>query len=61
MENMTPDVLIILESLKKAVAETLDRKQRLGQYAVVWRDGKPEFIGEEFSTSKPSKQLDSAD
>ena len=31
----------ILEELRHAVAETLERKRRLGQYAVVWRDGKP--------------------
>lgn len=29
-----------LECLQKAVDETLDRKRRLGQYAVVWKDGK---------------------
>jgi len=39
-----------LEALKKAVANALERKRRLGQYAVVWRDGQtvrlsPEQIG----------------
>jgi len=29
-----------LESLQKSVTEALDRKRRLGQYAVVWEDGK---------------------
>lgn len=29
-----------LEALRSAVAETLDRKRRLGQYAVIWRDGR---------------------
>ncbi len=43
----SPEDLLILESLQKAVDEALDRKQRLGQYAVVWRDGKPAFIGDE--------------
>lgn len=33
-----------LMSLRKAVAEALERKRRLGQYAVVWRDGRPERI-----------------
>ncbi len=28
-----------LDALRSAVAETLDRKRRLGQYAVIWRDG----------------------
>ena len=30
-----------LMALRRAVAKTLDRKRRLGQYAVVWRDGRP--------------------
>jgi hypothetical protein len=29
-----------LDALRRAVAEALDRKRRLGQYAVIWRDGK---------------------
>jgi len=36
----------MLDALRAAVAETLERKRRLGQYAVVWRNGQPEFIGE---------------
>ena len=28
-----------LDALRSAVAETLERKRRLGQYAVIWRDG----------------------
>ncbi|OOC09079.1 hypothetical protein [Thioalkalivibrio halophilus] len=39
-----------LMALRKAVAKALERKRRLGQYAVVWRDGQmvrlaPEQIG----------------
>lgn len=30
--------------MKQAVAEALERKRRLGQYAVVWRDGRPQRI-----------------
>lgn len=37
--------MIVLESLRKTVAKTLDRKKRLGQYAVVWQDGNPAIIG----------------
>lgn len=29
----------VLEILRSAVAEALERKRRLGQYAVIWRDG----------------------
>ena len=30
-----------LLALRQAVAKALDRKRRLGHYAVVWRDGGP--------------------
>ncbi len=30
----------VAEVLNRAVADTLDRKRRLGQYAVMWRDGR---------------------
>jgi hypothetical protein len=29
-----------LECLRRAVAEALDRKRRLGQHAIVWRNGR---------------------
>lgn len=29
-----------LDSLRQSVAEALERKRRLGQYAVFWRDGR---------------------
>lgn len=35
----------VLESLQKSVTKALDRKRRLGQYAVVWKDNKPFYIG----------------
>jgi DNA-binding PadR family transcriptional regulator len=30
-----------LETLRRAVDKTLEKKRRLGQYAVFWKDGKP--------------------
>lgn len=33
------DTLVALESLRRAVAKALERKRRLGQYAVIWQDG----------------------
>jgi hypothetical protein len=30
----------VLNVLKRAVAEALERKRKLGQYAVVWREGR---------------------
>ena len=38
---------VILDSLQKAVTQALEKKRRLGHYAVVWRDGKPVMIGED--------------
>jgi hypothetical protein len=36
-----------LEALRQAVAKTLEKKRRLGQYSVIWRDGKPIVMGED--------------
>lgn len=38
---------VILDSLQKAVTQALEKKRRLGQYAVIWRDGKAVMIGED--------------
>lgn len=38
---------VILDSLQKAVTQELEKKRRLGHYAVVCRDGKPVMIGED--------------
>jgi len=38
---------VILDSLQKAVTQELEKKRRLGQYAVVWREGGPVMIGED--------------
>jgi len=35
------DGRVMLDSLKAAVAHTLDKKRRLGQYAIIWKNGKP--------------------
>ena len=37
----SPEGLRKLEMLRQAVRKILDKKQRLGQYAVIWRNGKP--------------------
>ena len=34
-----------LESLRRSVAEALERKRLLGQYAVFWRNGRVIFEG----------------
>lgn len=38
---------VLLETLQKAVNQTLEKKRRLGQYAVTWEDGKPVVKGED--------------
>ncbi len=46
----------ILDSLRKTVAKTLERKRRLGQYAVVWQDGKAVAIGDDASLADDDQQ-----
>lgn len=41
---MTDESKKILETLRSAVSETLDRKRRLEQYAVVWKDNRAVII-----------------
>ena len=36
---------VMLDTLETAVADALEKKRRLGQYAVVWKNGKPVRIG----------------
>ena len=45
-----------LEALRQAVGKTLEKKRRLGQYVVIWKDGKPVIAGEDApeSSSTPS-------
>jgi hypothetical protein len=47
VEQLSQDDLATLTALRKAVNNALVRKRRLGQYAVVWRDGKPALLDEE--------------
>ena len=39
------DSQAMLDTLKTAVNKTLDKKKRLGQYAVIWSDDKPVLVG----------------
>ena len=36
---------MMLKALERAVARALEKKRRLGQYAVIWQDGKVIKIG----------------
>jgi hypothetical protein len=41
------DASRMLEALRRAAAKALERKRRLGQYAVIWKNGKPVVTGED--------------
>jgi len=45
------DTQKMLNVMRKAVEKALERKKRLGQYAVVWQNGKPVLIGKETENS----------
>ena len=44
---ISDDTLQILETLKQVASKTLEKKRKLGHYAVVWRDGKAIAVGED--------------
>ena len=37
----SPQAQAMLKALQAAVANSLDKKKRLGQYAVIWQNGRP--------------------
>ena len=41
MKTPSPESERMLETLRQAVNKALDRKRRLGQYAIIWKNGKP--------------------
>ena len=43
----SPEGLRQLEILRQAVRKALERKRRLGQYTVTWKDGKVVVRGED--------------
>jgi D-aminopeptidase len=49
---ISPSTQAMLDSLRLAVSKALERKRRLGQYAVVWQDNAPLFIGEDAPDNK---------
>ena len=52
---MTDESKKILETLRSAVSETLDKKRRLEQYAVVWKDNRTVII--ENNDKKVSRRI----
>lgn len=44
---LNPKAQAMLDCLQQAVADTLERKRRLGHYAVLWDGNKPVLVGED--------------
>ncbi|MHB8668462.1 MAG: hypothetical protein ACYC7B_13205 [Burkholderiales bacterium] len=51
---------VVLDTLKRAVAEALERKRRLGQYAVVWRKGHAVCIGPDAPSMRYPRSAETA-
>jgi len=47
----SPQAKATLKALQKAVTNALEKKRRLGHYAVLWKDGYPVLIGEDAPSS----------
>lgn len=58
MSTLSAEDQRALDALRRAVAEALERKRRLGQYAVIWRDGRAVRIepDEEPSARPPDRR-----
>lgn len=50
MSAPSPETQAMLDVLTTAVAKALDKKKRLGQYAVIWVNGKPLVVGDDAPT-----------
>ncbi len=57
MKPISKETQKMLNSLKKAVNKTLEKKKRLGQYAVVW-DGKKPVVRDYSFTQVQSDNLE---
>jgi hypothetical protein len=57
--SLNPKTQAMLDCLQQAVADTLERKRRLGQYAVFWSEGAAIAVGEDaplqLTARKPSQ------
>ncbi|WP_340121496.1 hypothetical protein [Methylobacter svalbardensis] len=60
MKELTQDTQKMLDVLKKVATVTLERKRRLGEYAVVWQDNKPVIIGETLEGSENDFRLETS-
>jgi len=60
MTQATDYEAMALDALKRAVADALERKRRLGQYAVVWREGRALCIGPDAPLPRNQHGVDAA-
>ena len=47
MKQQSPNTTAMLDTLRRAVSEALERKRRLGRYAVTWEKGQIRVEGED--------------
>ncbi len=63
MKQKSPDNNALLDALRLAVDEALERKRRLGHYAVFWENGEIFMEGEDapvhdrYPTTRPRRDL----
>ena len=43
----SPKAQAMLKALKSAVGKSLEKKKRLGHYAVIWQNGRPVLTGDD--------------
>lgn len=55
MKPIPTETQHMLDVLRQVAKETLEKKQRLGHYAVIWQDGQPVTIGEDAPKPSSSK------
>ena len=57
MSPLSPEDQRALDSLRQAVAEALERKRLLGQYALIWQEGRPvSVIPDQVEPAQPLTQ-----
>ena len=49
----SPQAKAMLAALREAVAKRLEKKKRLGQYAVIWQNGHPVQAGDDAPKTAP--------
>ena len=58
MKPVSIETQMMLESLKKAVNDALEKKKKLGQYAVVWDGKKPVVVDYSVSQTQGGRRSD---